>query len=198
MSRFVFGAITALTLSVQSAFADKISLPELSQYLNALRIAKGAFTQVNDDGTLSTGTVYIKRPGRMRFEYNPPVTTRIVVSSGAIVIEDPRSNDRPETFPLRRTPLSIILARDVDFSRARMVTGHSYDGTATIVTAQDPERPEYGYIQLYFTDNPVELRQWVTHDGDGVETTVILGEMSRPANLSNSLFRPQKRPEPSR
>jgi hypothetical protein len=68
-----------------------------------------------------------------------------------------------------------------------MVTGHSYDGTATIVTAQDPKRPEYGSIQLKFTGNPIELRQWIIDDGAGNLTTVVLGGLSK-GSLPNSLF----------
>ncbi len=69
-----------------------------------------------------------------------------------------------------------------------MVTGHGFDGTATVVTAQDPENPEYGNIQLKFTGNPIELRQWVINDGNGSQTTVVLGDLQRGGNLPNKLF----------
>ena len=69
-----------------------------------------------------------------------------------------------------------------------MVVGHDFDGTATIVTAQDPEHPEYGNIQLKFTANPVELRQWIVTDGQGAKTTVILGKLTKVNDLSSTLF----------
>jgi len=69
-----------------------------------------------------------------------------------------------------------------------MVVGHSYDGTATTVTAQDPDHPEYGNIQLKFTDSPVELRQWVINDEGGNSTTVILGELRQGGSLGDGLF----------
>lgn len=68
-----------------------------------------------------------------------------------------------------------------------MVVAHGYDGTATTVTAQDPENPEYGSIQLKFTNNPVELRQWIITDDGGGQTTVVLGAWER-KELANSLF----------
>ena len=71
---------------------------------------------------------------------------------------------------------------------AKMVTGHSYDGTATTVTAQDPANPQYGNIQMKFTGNPVQLRQWIINDGNGSATTVVLGDMQVGGNISNSLF----------
>ncbi|WP_299285465.1 outer membrane lipoprotein carrier protein LolA [uncultured Tateyamaria sp.] len=186
MTRIAAMAIAALT--AQTAWADKLPLNSISSYLNDLKTAQGSFTQINDDGTIDTGTVYIKRPGKMRFEYNAPNTSLVVASANAVYIADSKSNQPPETYPLRRTPLSLILARNVNLGRANMVTGHSFDGTATIVTAQDPENPEYGNIQMKFTDSPVQLRQWVVNDSGGGQTTVVLGELSTGGSLSNRLF----------
>ena len=171
-----------------AAAAQKLSLNDISAYLNKLQTAKGEFTQINDDGSISTGTIYIKRPGKVRFEYNPPETALVVAGSNTVVIFDKKSNQPAESYPLARTPLSIILARKVNLGKADMVTGHSYDGTATVVKAQDPENPQYGNIQLKFTGNPVELRQWVINDGNGSQTTVVLGDLQRGGNLPNSLF----------
>ena len=104
------------------------------------------------------------------------------------MIVDPKSNQPAETYPLNRTPLSIILAPQVDLGRANMVVGHAYDGTATIVTAQDPDNPDYGRIELMFTDAPIELRKWVIHDGSGTTTTVLLGGLETGMDLSDRLF----------
>ena len=178
----------ALTLTPAAALADKLSLDAISAYLNAMQTAKAAFTQINGDGTIATGTLYIKRPGRMRFEYDPPEKTLVVAGGGAVAIYDPKAGPNPETYPLNKTPLSIILARQVDLARARMVVGHDYDGTATTITAQDPDHPEYGNIQMKFTANPVELRQWVLNDEGGNATTVVLGALAQGGSLGDSLF----------
>ncbi len=170
------------------ASAEKLSLGSLSKYLNGLRTASGAFTQINQDGTISTGTIYIKRPGRIRFEYNPPEKTLVVAGGGNVAIFDDKTNQEADTYPLKRTPLSLILKRNVNLSQAKMVVGHGYDGKSTTVTAQDPEHPEYGNIQLVFTANPVELRQWVINDDAGNQTTVVLGEMAKGGSLRDSLF----------
>lgn len=172
------------------AFADRLPLAAVSDYLNGLVTAQGPFTQINDDGSLSTGTLYLHRPGRARFEYDPPDSGVVVAGGGAVVIHDPKSNQPPETYPLKRTPLSIILDRKVDLARANMVVGHDFDGTSTVITAQDPENPDYGRIELMFTADPVELRKWVIHDGSGGQTTVILGGLQTGGQLSDTLFDP--------
>ncbi len=170
------------------AAAEKLSLGEISSYLNRLKTAQGAFTQVNEDGTISTGQILLKRPGRVRFEYAPPEEALVVADGDTVGIIDPRSNDGPVGYPLHRTPLKIILANNVDLTRERMVVGHATDGTSTTVRAQDPEHPEYGSIDLVFTGDPVELRQWVIHDGSGSQTTVILGDLQTGVRLRNEQF----------
>lgn len=178
MIRLTLAALMAAVLALP-ALAQQLSLGEISQYLNGLQTVKSPFTQINADGTISTGEIAIKRPGKARFDYNPPEFGLVLVSSGAVYILDRKLGGEPETYPLNQTPLSIILARKVDLATAGMVTGHGFDGTATTVTAQDPKRPEFGSIQLKFTGNPVELRQWIITDGDGTQTTVILGGLEK-------------------
>ncbi|MEO0401640.1 MAG: outer membrane lipoprotein carrier protein LolA [Pseudomonadota bacterium] len=182
-------ALTVLALMAgQAAWADKLPLNAISTYLNDLKTAQGSFTQINDDGTIDTGKILIKRPGKMRFEYNSPNDGLVIASSNAVYIVDQKSNQPPETYPLRRTPLSLILARNVNLGQANMVVGHDFDGTATIVTAQDPEHPEYGNIQMKFTDSPTQLRQWVINDIGGGQTTVVLGALETGGTISNRLF----------
>lgn len=180
-------AALALTLLALPAQAQQLSLGEISKYLNTIQSAVGTFTQINGDGTISTGDISIKRPGKVRFDYNPPERSLVLASAGAVYILDRKLGATADTYPLNQTPLSIILDRNVDLTRAGMVKSHTYDGTATVVTAQDPKRPEYGSIQLKFTGSPVELRQWVITDGDGNQTTVVLGGLQK-KDLPNRLF----------
>ena len=187
-NRILILCLALTAMATTPARADKLSLDELSGYLNTLQSARSDFTQVNDDGTLSTGRFYINRPGRARFEYDGKDAAKVIAGQGSVVIHDPKSNQPPESYPLRRTPLSIILAERVDLNRARMVVGHDYDGTATRVRAQDPEHPDYGSIDLYFTGEPVQLRKWVINDGAGSQTTVILGGMETGMSFPLSLF----------
>ncbi|SMO68275.1 LolA family protein [Ruegeria faecimaris] len=179
----------ALTLATPAAWAaDKLPLSQISNYLNGLKTVETTFTQVNDDGSLSTGKLWIARPGKMRFEYDPPDSAVVLARAGTVQIFDPKSNQPPEQYPLKRTPLSLVLARNVDLGQANMVVGHDFDGTATVVTAQDPKNPDSGRIELMFTGDPVELRKWVIHDNAGGQTTVLLGQLDTEKNLSSSLF----------
>lgn len=185
------GLALGAALASGPALAQQLSLGEISAYLNSLRSAQAGFTQVNADGSISTGTLFLSRPGRIRFEYAPPDRSLFLASGGQVAVFDGRSNQPPERFPLSETPLSIILAETVDLSRAGMVTGHTSDGTTTTVTAQDPRHPEYGSIQLVFTANPVELRQWIVTDRSGQQTTVILNDLRPGVQVADRQFNMQ-------
>jgi outer membrane lipoprotein-sorting protein len=172
----------------RAASAAPIPLGELSNYLNALGTVISDFTQVNADGTIATGTLYIRRPGRVRFEYAPPDKSLVIAGGGQVAIFDAKSNQPPEQYPLARTPLNLILAANVNLGRTKMVVGHREVENTTRVTAQDPENPSYGTIELVFTANPLALRQWIITDDAGSQTTVILGEMKKGSSIPASYF----------
>lgn len=186
--RLLAASALTLALAAPAAWADKISLNELSSYLNGISTAQAKFTQIAGDGSVSTGTLYISRPGKMRFEYDPPNESYVIADHGAVGIFDKKGDAQPEQYPLKKTPLNIILAKNVNLGQANMVTGHREDGPSTIVKAQDPEHPEYGYIELVFTGGPTQLRQWVVHDDSGGATTVVLGDMKTGVKLASRLF----------
>lgn len=189
MKRLLLSAALAIATALPAAAQEAIPLADLSDYLEGLDTVRASFTQVNADGTISTGTLYINRPGRARFEYDGDNAGVLVMAGGGqVAIFDDRGDPSPEQYPLRQTPLNLILARDVDLGRSGMVVEHEGDGTSTRVVAQDPERPEIGTLTLVFTGDPIELRQWVITDEAGSQTTVILGAMEEDLRLSARLF----------
>ncbi len=168
--------------------AEKISLNEISSYFNAMTTAEAQFLQITDTGETSTGRLFIRRPGRIRFEYDPPEATLVVVGGGQVAVFDPKSRDEPLRFPLRHSPLNLVLEREVDLAQRDMVVAHFEVESQTAVTLQDPENPDYGFIQLIFNDNPVQLHQWVVQDNSGGQTHIILDSLTEGGKLSNMLF----------
>ena len=168
--------------------AEKISLNEISSYFNAMTTAEAQFLQITDTGETSTGRLFIRRPGRIRFEYDPPEATLVVVGGGQVAVFDPKSRDEPLRFPLRHSPLNLVLEREVDLAQRDMVVAHFEVESQTAVTLQDLENPDYGFIQLIFNDNPVQLHQWVVQDNSGGQTHIILDSLTEGGKLSNMLF----------
>ncbi len=186
MKKLILAPALVFALSFP-AFAEKIPLQVLNSYLNDLKSAKAAFSQTNDDGSVSTGTIYIKRPNRARFEYDPPNKSLVIAGGQQVAIFDPKSNVPPEQYPLRRTPLSLILAKNVQLNRTNQLVSHREQGDRTVITLQDPKHPEYGNIELKFSANPVTLREWVINNDAGGQTRVMLKDLSE-AQIGARLF----------
>ncbi|MCV6825715.1 MULTISPECIES: LolA family protein [Halocynthiibacter] len=187
MFRYLLAPILAVGMALPAA-AEKIPLDVLSNYINSLKTATTTFKQINGDGTVSTGTLYMHRPGRARFEYAEPDDTLVVAGGSQVAIFDGKSNTGPEQYPLKRTPLSLILARNVNLRNAKMLVAHQAFGQDTVVRAQDPEHPEYGSIDLIFSDNPVRLKEWIINDSGGGSTRVMLNDLQTGVSLRAGLF----------
>ena len=181
--------ITALGLILATPVAaEKISLNQISSYFNDMTTAEAQFSQITDMGETSTGRLFIRRPGRIRFEYDPPEATLVVVGGGQVAVFDPKSRDEPLRFPLRHSPLNLVLERKVDLAQRDMVVAHFEAESQTAVTLQDPENPDYGFIQLIFNNNPVQLRQWVVQDNSGGRTHIVLDGLTQGGRVPNVFF----------
>ena len=189
IDRRAFLASTAAILAAGPLRAAPVPVDRLSAYFNAIETAEARFLQLNDDGTQSTGTLYLHRPGRARFEYDPPGQALVIAGAGAVAIFDGRSNAAaPEQYPLKQTPLWLILERNVNLAGKDMVVGHFEASGSTILALQDPEAPENGRIELVFKPNPTRLAGWVVVDGGGSRTQVVLDELKTGMSLSARLF----------
>lgn len=172
---------------VGPARAD-IPMEELKRYFNTLKTGKAPFTQLNNDGSRAEGMFYIRRPGRMRFEYTGKQNSVIVAGDTKLAIYERGPEDRPKIYPLNQTPLWLLLKRNVDLTSKRYAVGYTTTSNATVLTVQDPERPQYGQMQLVFTENPTTLRQWIVTTQSGERTSVVLGPIDTKAKLSRDLF----------
>lgn len=180
--------IALFIAAAPAAWADAIPLPALSEYLTSLKSAASQFKQTNPDGTTSAGVLMIKRPGRMRFDYNPPEQAMVIAGGGQLAVFDPKSNTGPDRYPLNQTPLSIILKRKVDLTKADNIVGHRAQGDYTIVSAVDPENREYGTLHMVFAKDPVRLIQWTVDDGAGNSTRIALQGWKEGVTLKDRMF----------
>lgn len=185
--RFALAPVIASICLALPAAAEKLSLNELSTYINSLVTVQADFVQKNDDGSTATGVLTLKRPGRMRLSYGGENDPLVLGSGGQVAVFDPGSNEPPQRFPMSQTPLSLILEQNVDLSRAKMVVSHTEQNGDTVVRVQDPEHPEYGSIDLIFGDTPV-LKAWVIHDEGGGSTTVQLTKMRLGGTVRDAEF----------
>ena len=168
--------------------ADPYSLANISQYLQNLKILKADFSQTNPDGTISSGTILIKRPGRMRFEYNKPDKTLVLVSAGALAIFDPKGDEKPITYPIKNNPISLILKGEVDLLNSAIVAKYKVSAEKAILTIRDPKKPQQGSVELVFVGTKPELEKFTIKNENGSSTSISLKDIKYPKNLNETLF----------
>lgn len=167
---------------------DARDLTRISNYLNGVETMRGSFVQVGPDGDLSDGRFYMRRPGRIRFEYVPP-NPGLVVADGTWVGVYDIELCTLDRVPLGETPLDILLKDRVDLRREDAVSSIERAEGQLRVTAVDPDDPASGSITMIFSDTPLELRQWIVTDAQGLLTTVALSETVVNVSLDPNLFR---------
>jgi outer membrane lipoprotein-sorting protein len=170
------------TYIVQPNFnaADKARIDKATAYLQALSGAEGRFEQTDGRGRTVQGKWFLQRPGRIRFEYDPP-SSLLVVSNGRQVNSwDPRLQSF-NSYPLSETPLSLFLDKTIRFDQGVIITEVTSNAGGFTLTARSRNRTVSGSVKLYFDekgDGPVTLRQWTITDAQGRQTTVRLLSLS--------------------
>jgi outer membrane lipoprotein-sorting protein len=156
--------------------------------LNSFTRLQARFTQASPGGGRSSGTVYIQRPGRMRFQYDPPASM-LIVSDGSVVAMRDTELRTTERTPLRSTPLNLILGQNIDLERNARVLRVSRAGPWLMITARDRGGQTDGQIILQFYGESSELRSWDVIDATGARTRISLSGVTQPASFDRSLFR---------
>ena len=178
---------SAMLPGLASAQANPKDLTRISNLLNGIGTMKGTFVQVGPDGDLSEGLFYMRRPGRIRFEYRPPNPALIIADGFWVGVYDTLDNTL-DRFPLSETPLDLLLRDRVNLRDERAIQSIEESPGQLRVRAIDPDAPDQGSITMVFNDNPLELTQWIVLDGQGLATTVALSEVQRNVDLDPNLF----------
>lgn len=176
-----------LTLALP-AWAQAVNVAPIEAYLQNLRSARGRFRQVNPDGSAQTGTFYLAKPGRIRFEYDAPEGAMVIADGTNVGVFDPKSNRNPTRYPLSRTPLSLLLRENLSLTEPGLVLGATRDTDGVHITVVDPRSPDEGRMVMTFSENPVQLRKWAITTKAGQRTEVALTEMQTGLTLDRNLF----------
>lgn len=164
------------------------ALAQANAALNAVTTMQGRFSQIAPDLSVASGTFYLQRPGRLRFEYDPPATL-IIISDGRVVSTRDRALRTTERWPLSSTPLRFVLAANIDLGRDARVTRVARDGQALLVTARDRSGVADGEITMRFAGPNRTLQSWEIIDAAGGQTRIVLTNVTQPESLDRRLFR---------
>ena len=148
------------------ALAQAIDVSAVNAYLVGLRGAQGRFRQTNPNGSTQTGTFYLAKPGRIRFEYDVPEGAMVIADGTNVGVFDPKSNRNPTRYPLSRTPLSLLLRENLSLREPGMVLGATRDAAGVNITVVDPRSPNEGRMVMTLRRRPDRAETMGDHHQD--------------------------------
>lgn len=166
---------------------DQADVRRVESYLNATRALHSNFLQVAPDGGVTSGQAWLVRPGRMRFQYNPPAPFLLVASHGLLVFNDSQLK-QTSNIPLSSTPLGLLLQDNLRLSGDVTIVSFVRQPGQLQVGLIRTASPQDGVLTLIFADNPLALRQWTVLDQQRHETRVTLTDAQLGGSYPDSLF----------
>ena len=177
-----------LALAAPAAGADAdADLARIVDYLNGIRSLQARFVQVAPDGGVSEGEMFMRRPGRLRFAYDPPMPLLMVADGLWLVLWD-KELDQIDRVPLASTPLGFLVRDQVSFGDPIVVRSLERQPGLLSLTLFDKRREDEGELTLVFTEAPLRLRQWLVTDAQRLQTRVSLFGIETNIPLDGRLF----------
>ncbi len=162
---------------------------DVERYLNRIDTLEARFSQIAPNGGLATGKVYIQRPGRLRFDYDPPSRIRLIAPGDWRLIFYDASIRQVNVIPIRQTPLGILLDREISLEDDVEVVDVQRAGDEVAITLVRRNAADQGSVTLVFGERPLALRRWSVVDPQGLVTHVLLEEVATGGRLDPELFR---------
>ena len=173
-----------------AADADPAADPDLARivdFLNSIRTLKARFVQIAPDGGVSEGEMYMRRPGRLRFAYDPPMPLLMVADGFWLVLWD-KELDQVDRVPLASTPLGFLVRDEVSFGDPIVVRRLERQPGVLSLTVFDRRREDEGELTLVFDEAPLRLRQWLVTDAQRLQTRVSLFGIETNVPVDGRLF----------
>ena len=172
-----------LTLSPE----EQVLVQSIEDYLNGITTLESRFVQISANGGFARGKFYLQRPGRMRFEYDPPAPY-LLVADGVWFIYVDKELEQVTYLPLKKTPADLLLRENFSFAADLVITGLDRTAGTVHVTVVDSTEPDSGQVTLSFNEKPLLLKSWIVRDQQGQRVQVTLTESRFGMKLDRALF----------
>lgn len=167
--------------------AQKVVLGKINASFDAIRTMDGKFIQEAPDGSQTTGTFVLSRPGRVLFKYDPPTQLEIRCDGRTVAVDDQLRQVQTFAF-LTDTPLNYLLADRVDLTAADEVREVKVEPDLVTVKLEQAGTFTQGKLTLIFDAKTIELKQWIATDAQGLDTSVMLFDTRVGVPVDDSSF----------
>jgi outer membrane lipoprotein-sorting protein len=172
-----------------ASLPNSVIVERANAYFTNLGTLVADFTQVGGDGRRQGGTLYLQRPGKVRFEYDPPATLEVIADGRSVAVRDTKLATQ-DLYSISQTPLKFLLREQVNLGQDIAITGITNDGDSVRLNLED--RSTLGgtsRITLYFDPEIQDLSQWRIVDAQGFQTVVVLNKVQRGRSIDQDMFK---------
>ncbi len=173
----------------RAGIAQPSIVADVERYLNGITTLEARFQQIAPNGGLATGRLYLQRPGRLRFDYDPPSRIRLVAPGDWRLIFYDASIKQVNVIPVSQTPLGILLDRQISLDDDIEVVEVQRAGEEVALTVIREGQADQGAVTLVFAEQPMVLRRWSVIDAQGLETHILLDEVETGGRIDPEVFR---------
>ena len=168
----------------QRAMLEKVNI-----YFNSVTSLVGKFVQVGPDGGKTEGLFYMQKPGKIRFEYDPPSPIELISDGDTVAVRD-RKLATQDIYPLSQTPLKFLLSDKLDLMKDANVAGVYQDELfVTVVIEEKNVLAGTHRLMIMFGKKDMQLKQWTVTDPQGYDTTVAVSDLDAGKKLDPKLFK---------
>ena len=153
-------------------------------YLNSIKTLRADLIQLSSNGEVETGKLFIKKPGQMRFQYDPPSNHLVMASGLFLVVIDRKSTAEPQRYFTSQTPIGHLLTESIKFDENSTLKKSFVKDGYIHIFLYDKKNQRAGVLELIFSQNPLALKEWIitTHSGEQVRTLLEKLEINKPIN----------------
>jgi outer membrane lipoprotein-sorting protein len=178
-------------VALRQPLPNDVVVERANAYFTNVSTLVADFTQVGGDGRRQGGTLYLQRPGKVRFEYDPPATLQVIADGRSVAVRD-RKLATQDLYSISQTPLKFLLRERVNLGQDIRITGIINDGDSVRINLEDSSTlGGTSRIALYFDSQVESLNQWRIVDAQGFQTVVVLGRIERGRRIDQDLFKIQ-------
>lgn len=170
------------------AGSQKEVLADITSYFNRFQTMEGDFIQFGPHGEQSEGIFHIARPGKIRFQYKPPVKLDVISDGRNVSVLNTRTMTQ-DFYPLNKTPLRYLLAENIDLSAQGLVDEVRMEPDLIALVIVEKSKLVNGKLTLVFDRHSYELKQWIVTDAQGLNTSVAVYNVTTGKNSDPALFK---------
>jgi outer membrane lipoprotein-sorting protein len=183
-----FALLFASGAYAQGPSVAPADVAEVEQYINSIRTLQARFVQNNPNGAIVQGTLSVSRPGKLRFEYDPPSQLKVVADGWQVTMWDPTTKDFGQ-WPIGWTAATFLVKEPLKLSGDLTVEKVERANGLLELTMVQTKKPQEGRIIVRVSENPMQLRGWTILDNRGNRVAVTLTDVKTGVPLAASLFK---------